>query len=58
MNWGHIQVLVGAIGTALAFVNPQALPDMPVWVYTIAAMIAGVITYILRHVTTQPLSDK
>ena len=58
MNWGHIQVFAGAISTVLAFVNPQALPDLPVWVYTVSAMIAGFITYILRNATRLPLSDK
>lgn len=58
MNWGHFQVALGSIGTALAFVTPQAIPDLPVWVYTLAAMIAGVITYILREKTRLPLDEK
>lgn len=58
INWGHIQVLAGAISTVLVLVTPQSLPDLPVWVYTASAMIAGFITYILRNATRLPLSDK
>lgn len=58
INWGHIQVIAGAIATALGFFNPSTFPNLPVWVYGVSAMGAGVITYILRAVTTKPLEEK
>lgn len=57
MNWGHLQVAIGAVGAALGYLNPALFPDLPPWVYGLAAMGAGVITYILRAVTRKPLEE-
>jgi len=56
--WGHVQIVAGAIAAGLAFINPAMFPNMPTWAYGIAAMGAGVITYVLRAVTRAPLEDK
>lgn len=58
ITWGHVQLIGGAIATALAFVNPATFDGLPKWAYGLAAMTAGVITYILRSVTRQPLGEK
>ena len=55
--WGHIQVLAGAVAAGLAFINPAMFPSLPVWVYGLSAMVAGVITYVLRSVTRKPLGE-
>ena len=51
--WGHAQVIAGGIVTALGYVTPGAFPNIPVWMYGVAAMVAGLITYYLRSITTE-----
>jgi hypothetical protein len=58
IQWGHIQMIAGALAAGLGFFNPAMFPNMPTWAYGIAAMSAGVITYILRAVTRKPLDEK
>lgn len=58
INWGHIQMVGGAVTAALSVFNPAAFPNLPMWVFGVAAMIAAVITYLLRSVTRTPLDDK
>lgn len=55
--WGHLQVLAGALAVALGFLTPAVFPDLPQWVYGLAMMAAGVITYVLRSVTRKPLGE-
>jgi hypothetical protein len=56
--WGHIQIAAGAVATGLAFVNPATFANLPTWAYGMAAMSAGMITYVLRSVTRKPLDEK
>lgn len=58
VNWGHVQMVAGAVATALAFVTPAVFDDLPKWVYGAAAMVAATITYVLRNATRKPLDDK
>jgi len=58
IKWGHVQVAAGAVATAMGFINPAIFPDLPAWAYGMAAMVAGVVTYVLRSVTRTPLEDK
>jgi hypothetical protein len=58
INWGHIQVIAGTVAASLGFITPQTMPDLPAYVYGIALMIAGAITYALRAVTRKPLDEK
>lgn len=53
--WGHIQVAAGAIVTALGYVTPTYFKDLETWEYGLAAIGAGVITYILREFTKEPI---
>lgn len=52
---GHIQNILGLVVVALPFVTPANFPGLPQWVYGLALMACGVITYWLRAKTTQPL---
>ena len=55
INWGHIQVVLGAVAAGLGFFTPSMFPNMPMWSYGVAAMVSGVITYWLRSKTTGPI---
>lgn len=55
INWGHIQTIFGAFTAGLALYNPAFFPSVPIWVYGSLLVVSGVITYVLRLKTTQPL---
>ena len=54
--WGHAQVFAGMVVTALGYVTPTYFKDLPFWVYGVAAIAGGVITYILRELTKEAVS--
>jgi len=56
INWGHVQIVLGAMAAGLGYFTPTMFPDMPKWSYGLAAMGAGVITYWLRTKTTGSIS--
>jgi len=56
INWGHVQMILGSIGSVLVFVTPELMPDLPKWVYTGAIILGGLITYWLRNNTHKPMS--
>lgn len=58
IKWGHVQMIGGAITAALGVFNPALFPNLPLWVFGAAGMVAAVITYLLRSVTRTPLDDK
>jgi hypothetical protein len=58
INWGHIQVIAGTVAAALGFITPQTMPDLPAYVYGVALVVGGAITYALRAVTRKPLDEK
>ena len=57
IKWGHVQTIAGTIATGLTLLTPAAIPDMPTWVYGVALIISGMITYALRKVTRKPLDE-
>lgn len=55
INWGHVQTIAGILTAGLAMYNPAFFPMIPTWVYGTLLVISGIITYVLRLKTTQPL---
>ena len=58
IKWGHVQVVAGAAATGLTLLTPATLPDLPTWVYGLALIVSGMITYVLRTITRKPLDEK
>jgi hypothetical protein len=58
IKWGHVQVVAGMLATGLAALTPAAVPNLPTWVYGLALIASGMITYALRAVTRKPLDEK
>jgi hypothetical protein len=57
IKWGHIQLIAGTLATGLTLLTPATIPDLPAWVYGVALIASGMITYALRKVTRKPLDE-
>ena len=57
ITWGHLQFVGGALVYMIDMYNPIWFPDIPGYVYGIALMVKGLITYGLRLMTTMPLDS-
>lgn len=55
IQWGHIQNILGLALVILPFINEDNFPGFKPWVYGLALMAAGIITYWLRIKTKKPL---
>lgn len=49
--WGHVQNISGMVVVALGAFVPANFPGLPAWVYGLALMASGIITYWLRVLT-------
>ena len=55
IQWGHIQNLAGLAIILLPLFDETNFPGFKPWMYGMALVVSGVITYYLRSVTTKPL---
>lgn len=55
IHWGTVQTIAGILAAGLAAYNPVLFPGIPLWIYGTLLVVSGIITYVLRLKTTQPL---
>jgi len=51
--WGHVQAALGLVAVVAPLVTHENFPNLPPWVYGSAAMVAAVVTYVLRYMTKE-----
>ncbi len=56
--WGHFQNLLGLALVVLPLFDEDNFPGFEPWVYGLAMVAFGIITYLLRMDTTKPLGGK
>ena len=55
INYGHIQTLLGGVVLVAPYVTSTNFPNLPPYIYGLAALGGGVATYILRVKTKTPI---